>query len=1030
MRLHRLTVEGFGPFRDRQEVDFDRFADDGIFLIAGRTGAGKSSILDAVCFGLYGGVPRYDSGDKRLRSDHSEPDDATAVTVEFSTTAGRFRVTRSPAYERPAKRGSGMTTQAASAMLEELTENGWVGRGARAVDVGNLLADILQLTQEQFLQVILLAQNRFADFLLADSRERQKLLRRLFDTERFEDIQARFDERRRAAHEALSGRLARIDARLDEAERLVADADLAGEAPTADEATTAERIDALTRASARADYRQERLGAERDDAEKRLAEADAALATAREMRQAQGERDRARAALAALDAAADEIAAAARRRNNARAAESVRAVITAATKADAAVTTATQARDAALAAWSALPWGAEPAPESSWVAEPVEASPSPDPESSWVAEPVEASPSTAAARLRAWVTEQTQASGAWHSAAALEKTAPQRVRDLADAQTAVAAATARVADLEKDRVAIPAEIEKLTAERDADRQTAVRIGDLTRALEVAQDHEKGAADVDRLTAELAAAARLLADRTEAHERAQTDLARLRRRRLDGFAGELATALVDGEPCAVCGSTAHPAPAEHVDPVSADDVAAAEAARDVAAEGEKAASTAQARLDADLAAATVRAGGLTTDQASAAIAQAQAELAAAQTAEARAADITTAIAERERQHRELTTRLDEASAHVTSSREHLARVEASVASADEQIAAARGEHQTVADRLREATERIALATAAADAIDEHASRIRTAQEARADLDDTLDGSPFETADAAAAALLPAAEVAALDDRVTAHAVQREKERAILLDLELRTLPEEPIDLAVSTEVAGTARSAWRAAVDAATRAESVRDALAAAVRSAAAEQEASAEDHAAYDSIRALADALAGRAGNTHKMNLETFVLAAELEEIVAAANLRLADMSGGRYQLRHSDALVARGAASGLGIVVFDAFTGQTRPARSLSGGETFLSSLALALGLAEVVTARAGGIQLDTLFIDEGFGSLDGDTLEIAMRTLDELRQGGRTVGIISHVEAMQEQIPAQLTVRALPDGPSVIESPRVSGR
>ena len=1013
MRLHRLTVEGFGPFRDRQEVDFDRFADDGIFLIAGRTGAGKSSILDAVCFGLYGGVPRYDSGDKRLRSDHSEPDDATAVTVEFSTTAGRFRVTRSPAYERPAKRGGGMTTQAASAMLEELTDNGWVGRGARAVDVGNLLADILQLTQEQFLQVILLAQNRFADFLLADSRERQRLLRRLFDTERFEDIQARFDERRRAAHEALSGRLARIDARLDEAERLVADAGLGGEAPTADEATTAERIDALTRASARADYRQERLGAERDDREKGLAEADAALATAREMRQAQGERDRARAALAALDAAADEIAAAARRRNNARAAESVRAVITAATKADAAVTTATQARDAALAAWSALPWGAEPAPESSWVAEPVEAS-----------------PSTSAARLRAWVTAQTQASGAWHSAAALEKSAPQRERDLADAQTAVATATAHVADLEKDRVAIPAEIEKLTAERDADRQTAVRIGDLTRALEVAQDHEKGAADVDRLTAELAAAARLLADRTEAHERAHTDLARLRRRRLDGFAGELATALVDGEPCAVCGSTAHPAPAEHVDPVSADDVAAAEAARDVAAEGEKAASTAQARLDADLAAATVRAGGLTTDQASAAIAQAQAELAAAQTAEARAADITTAIAERERQHRELTTRLDEASAHVTSSREHLARVEASVASADEQIAAARGEHQTVADRLQEATERIAVATAAADAIEEHASRIRTAQEARADLDDTLDGSPFETAEAAAAALLPAAEVAALDDRVTAHAVQREKERAILLDLELRTLPEDPIDLAVSTEFAGTARSAWRAAVDAATRAESVRDALAAAVRSAAAEQEASAEDHAAYDSIRALADALAGRAGNTHKMNLETFVLAAELEEIVAAANLRLADMSGGRYQLRHSDALVARGAASGLGIVVFDAFTGQTRPARSLSGGETFLSSLALALGLAEVVTARAGGIQLDTLFIDEGFGSLDGDTLEVAMRTLDELRQGGRTVGIISHVEAMQEQIPAQLTVRALPDGPSVIESPRVSGR
>jgi len=129
-------------------------------------------------------------------------------------------------------------------------------------------------------------------------------------------------------------------------------------------------------------------------------------------------------------------------------------------------------------------------------------------------------------------------------------------------------------------------------------------------------------------------------------------------------------------------------------------------------------------------------------------------------------------------------------------------------------------------------------------------------------------------------------------------------------------------------------------------------------------------------------------------------------------------MSTGRYQLRHSDALAARGAASGLGIVVHDAFTGQTRPAQSLSGGETFLSSLALALGLAEVVTARAGGIRLDTLFIDEGFGSLDDDTLELAMRTLDELRQGGRTVGVISHVEELRTRIPSRLEVVAGREG------------
>ena len=181
-------------------------------------------------------------------------------------------------------------------------------------------------------------------------------------------------------------------------------------------------------------------------------------------------------------------------------------------------------------------------------------------------------------------------------------------------------------------------------------------------------------------------------------------------------------------------------------------------------------------------------------------------------------------------------------------------------------------------------------------------------------------------------------------------------------------------------------------------------------------------------VARLADTIAGRAPNTHRMTLESFVLAAELEEIVAAANLRLSDMSSGRYQLRHTDALAARGAASGLGLEILDAHTGAARPAQSLSGGETFLASLALALGLAEVVTARAGGVRLDTLFIDEGFGSLDDDTLELAMTTLDELRQGGRTVGLISHVATMKERIPAQLHVQATPQGPSIIRQDAAS--
>jgi exonuclease SbcC len=179
----------------------------------------------------------------------------------------------------------------------------------------------------------------------------------------------------------------------------------------------------------------------------------------------------------------------------------------------------------------------------------------------------------------------------------------------------------------------------------------------------------------------------------------------------------------------------------------------------------------------------------------------------------------------------------------------------------------------------------------------------------------------------------------------------------------------------------------------------------------------------FEQLRQLASVVRGDEPNTRRMRLETYVLAAQLEEIVAAANTRLRTMSAGRYALEHDDALQYRNAKSGLGLAIRDEHTGRSRPTHSLSGGETFLASLALALGLAEVVTNQAGGITLDTLFIDEGFGSLDSDTLEIAMSTLDGLRTGGRTIGLISHVEAMKEQIPAKLRITVSPQGHSSIE-------
>ena len=154
------------------------------------------------------------------------------------------------------------------------------------------------------------------------------------------------------------------------------------------------------------------------------------------------------------------------------------------------------------------------------------------------------------------------------------------------------------------------------------------------------------------------------------------------------------------------------------------------------------------------------------------------------------------------------------------------------------------------------------------------------------------------------------------------------------------------------------------------------------------------------------------------MRLQSFVLAARLEQVAEVASRRLLDMSGGRYTFLHSDAIGRHGARGGLGLDVFDEYTGVRRPTKTLSGGESFMASLALALGLADVVTAESGGVQLDTLFVDEGFGTLDPQALDAVMTVLDELRRGGRTVGVISHVEELRTRIPSRLQIIASREG------------
>ncbi|MCK6080113.1 SMC family ATPase [Microbacterium sp. EYE_5] len=994
MKVHRLELTGFGPFRARQVVDFDAFDDDGLFLISGRTGAGKSSILDGVSFALYGSVPRYENGDRRLRSDHSFVTDPTEVRLEFTVGGSRWRVTRAPEYERPAKRGGGLTLEPARAELEERVDGAWIGRAAKQREVGLALDEVLGLSAQQFQQVILLAQNKFSRFLLAANAERQQLLRTLFGTKRFEAYKDGLEQRRRDAQRRVDEGGARVRTLLEVAERDVAANALGGDDEALPDADVLGRTAAVQRALARAQYRVEIRGNERDAA---VVRADAAAAAHRrltEVAQRIADLGAARRELAAREADVPQMDALRGRLEDARIAELLRLPIETAARADRELADALTSLAGATDAWRT------------------------------VAATDDGDPADVVERLTADLA-RAQSAGRLESESAALRRAQEERRD-------------RLAAVEASR----SEIEAMLAAVPTQRQTVA--ADLSRVLAVAGRRDDLQATRDDLARRRDAARAVLrfapqavtaeAEYAAANARAAAASAlvgELLRRRLRGHAAELAASLVPGEPCAVCGATEHPRPAEGSEaPVTDDDLTAAEDARDTAAELERSAAAAAASAREAVALAAAGAGGRDADELTLALADVEAQLAAAEAAVSQATSLQTASDDLDAL--EQTARAEAASLREAEGdlREQVAAAQTAIDASQRDIDAARGAHDTVAARIAADEHRRAIAVRVVDAqrlVDE---RERAAVAARRDRDDRVAASVFADIDAVDAALLTDAERERAARAVEEHAAALTAARARSLELELAVVDEHVDDaaLAAAAALADEAEAARTAAIAAAAAAEGVagglRD-LASRIEVAAAAVSDEAQDAAA---ITRLADTVAGRAPNTMKMDLETFVLAAELEEIVAAANLRLTEMSSGRYTLRHSDARQARGAASGLSIEVLDAHTGRLRSPQSLSGGETFLASLALALGLAEVVTSRAGGIRLDTLFIDEGFGSLDPETLELAMRTLDELRAGGRVVGVISHVEAMKEQIPAQLVVEATPEGPSVVRQDAAS--
>jgi exonuclease SbcC len=965
MRVRSITVEGFGPFKDAQTVDLTAFEADGLFLIAGDTGAGKSTILDAIAYALYGDAPRWDdvSAKARFRSDYCEPADLTRVVVEFETGSAEYRITRSPEYERPKARGAGTTTEKARALLEQRHGDSWVGLADRPSEVASRVAELIHLTKDEFLQVILLAQGRFHRFLLAPQDERLALLSKLFGAQRFKDYERRIADQRaalktdadRAAIEVRS-LLAGVEA--DEALGAVAPGEELAWVDTVIEAATA-RV---------------RTYADALDAARQLERTALEL---RDVAERQQRRRQAMVAVADLTARDDEIDALRIRVAAAERAERVRPLIDAVAEADRAVRDATDVVDSARSGYLG---------------------------------------SVRDDALADEVSRLDQQLGSLADAVADEERAQALRRESDAAAKALAAQEAQLATLVESIARLTAEREGLGVLAAQHAGRASQVESISRRRDAALEARESEAELQRARVDELAAAR-------AYDEAAGHATSLLERHLRGQAAFLATRLQPGQPCEVCGSAEHPAPATtDDDPVTPDQV---DQARE-AADGLRPRHDAARQLVSSLTARAEKLRGLAGDVDADTLTS---DLAAAQTA----LDESTAAAERLAEiEAELTgpdglaAARDAHDAQIAAARQAVAEQTTQLAELLRTVEAARGSYPTVGERHeaitaeRTATDSLSRALA-------HLTATRTTRlNAETQLSAKAEQEGFADLAAVTAALLEPQDLERGLSDVRSHEAAVERARGQLNAADLQGLPHLEIDIDAALEQFRAAQQATGDATVAHTTSVNALDTLQSQRMRLTALLDASADLVARHAVLERLSSTVNGKAPNSTGMSLQSYYVAAELEAVLAAANARLRTMTGGRYQLQHTErGILYANAKAGLELEVMDENTGKARDPHTLSGGEQFLASLALALGLAEVVTARAGGVELDTLFVDEGFGSLSPEFLEVAMSTLDSLKAGGRTVGVISHVESMKESIGAQLQVVREPGGWSTIRQP-----
>ena len=1028
MRPLCLRMTAFGPYVEEQTIDFTALEGRTLFLITGPTGAGKTTLFDAIAYALYGESSGQERDGEALRSDFAPPGLLTEVVFDFSLKGRAYQVKRSPKQLRPKLRGNGLAEQGAEACLNFTDEPDKLPVvGIR--EVNERIVSLLGLKYEQFRQIMMIPQGEFRELLVADSKEREAILQKLFGTEYCAALQNELQQQEKDLADVVRD----ASARQDQMEVQLLDVLETAERPAATDAR-------IQLANAWQDAQRQALARQTEALQelKQVLTAQQALcAKAKADNDLLAALQQSQAAMAALAEKQEAMQGQKKQLERAEAAQMLEPQKAEGVSLRQELNAKIQARQTAEQDKERAETALKAAAQALAVLEGKE------PEREAARREI-ARLEALQPRIAEWETLQRQVE---EQTAALAKGR----QAVADQEAALAKIAADYVVCEQQAKEKPFVQQRLQAcDHDKERlQNYIKKQEEAEALRLqtaALNQQKAASEQQALLAK------------ERREKADKRLLDMREAYFSEAAAMLARNLEAGLPCPVCGAKAHPAPAVAHQNGAADEAALAAQEKQVQLlrEQELQATSGQAALQASWQAAiaqVARAGAALAEageklpalpETSAAAKQRLAELVkqdladqkrlsaceqaekllaslAAQKKELEQAvkaaqDVVTQLnvllPEKQRQLAELERQLPEGvrssstlSAIIRTLANKLAGEQQALANAQQES----GKAQTAVVRL----------TAVVDGLTVNLADLERQIQAALDrFTDSCRQNGFADLRAykEASALVPV--IGDMKLAVQRFEADWQRQAALLDDCRKKAVGATWQDYEALAVKLTELQAAEQAAQAEQGRLLYQMETAAASLAKVVEHRSVLAERQAEYALVADLAKVSRGLGTNTRKISFERYVLAAYFEEVLQAANSRLRQMTNSRYEMLRRQEQNKGAGQSGLDIDVLDNYTGRVRPAKTLSGGESFKASLALALGLADVVQAHAGGVSLDTMFIDEGFGTLDPESLDGAIRCLIELQRNGRLVGIISHVPELKETIDVWLLVESARSG------------